>query len=410
MVAVPFFATLALVVMIVLVVLIVSRQYAAGGASRVEAWASREYWQPATCSILSTGVACADKDSHTTCGGYGMGGAVKHISGVASFDYRDIAACPGSYWCAKEGADCACVGEVTYATELFDGDEYQAVQSSRLWRLSTGTVKCGTDERGEPYADPAPGRIKHCWCTPQEVLDMLRDRHSSVDALAACSDSAGRAFAGRPGAGAMAPGDGRGSVTLAELGASEQMASEGELGEDEDATEDGLDDVGARERRLTTNSRRRRRTYVYTPWALVEVCPPPGDARKPTIACAYRFGAPGADGQTFTSDGAVGQSFTSNGAVTVGWWPNGGQSAQAAAETWIVGQGAPAAAQCFVRSGVPDTCAVGMEPVEGLVQEAQKTVTLLTCGCVLAALVLVALAAYKAAQLMLGTDYMPLAA
>lgn len=93
---------------------------------------------------------------------------------VPVFLGEQIAMCPGTYWCAKEQELCTCTGEIIYSPKLFDGYTYTSTAGEAYKVRSEGTWKCGTDQQGQEYADPAPGEVKHCWCTPKEIQEMLQ--------------------------------------------------------------------------------------------------------------------------------------------------------------------------------------------------------------------------------------------
>ncbi|CAJ1417076.1 unnamed protein product [Effrenium voratum] len=41
--------------------------------------------------------------------------------------------------------------------------------------------ECGTDQEGRPFAvDPAPWRVKHCWCIPHDIQAILEPYGTSI--------------------------------------------------------------------------------------------------------------------------------------------------------------------------------------------------------------------------------------
>ena len=84
-------------------------------------------------------------------------------------------------------------------------------------------------------------------------------------------------------------------------------------------------------RRLTTDSRRRR-TYRYTPWALVTVDDPKAKAEE-SVACAYEYGVPQASGEFYRGSGAYGSEVWDAEGVAMGW---GNESTRAC---WVRTQG-----------------------------------------------------------------------
>lgn len=324
---------------------------------RVEAWEAPQAWHPAACKVVSAGVACVEEATKSTCGGYGSKGSSHHIvDGSSVFHYRDIAVCPGTYWCAKEGEQCTCGGEVAYATELFDGIQYTEVDPEFRWNAS-GTLTCGTDQNGEPFKrDPAPSRVKHCWCTPQVVLDKLH-RAGGAASIRASRDACAKTVDAEYMAALDVPPQSEASQVK------QQRRLAGDV--DRNSSEPQGYDIGmgdGRELRATSSSRRRR-TFSYTSWALVEV--PSGSdvdssekhsSDASDFVCAYEFGAPYASYKDFETDGPESSFFG---------LPVAADSTQAMTENWAAG----ATTDCFVRApSNPDapTCAVAMEPPSNL--------------------------------------------
>ncbi|CAE7681972.1 SIAE, partial [Symbiodinium sp. CCMP2456] len=208
-------------------------------------------------------------------------------------------------WCAKEGEVCRCNGEITYAPELFDGYVYTVPSAENAYKVaSSSTHKCGTDQSGKPYAvDPAPWHVKHCWCTPQGILDILKAHDASTLHKKECSEAANFDF-DQPG----------------------RRLEEGPQEDDEDEEEDEeLIDVEDQEEtrprallsrqmvdkapaRSLKGDTRRRRTYSYTPWALVSLQKESfdsldADEGDKQISCAYEYGVPAASSAQHQSDG-----------------------------------------------------------------------------------------------------------
>ena len=192
---------------------------------------------------------------------------------------------------------CRCNGEITYAPELFDGLVYTVPVAERAYKVvSSGTWKCGTDQNGKPFEiDPAPWHIKHCWCSPQGILDILKQHDASSLHKKECSEAANFDF------------DQGGARRLRQYFTEDDDALD--ESDAEDVEDDSSDSEPAKLRRLSHDSRRRR-TYTYTPWALVSVPSEStfssfdsgsDDARQ--ISCAYEFGVPAASAQLYHSDG-----------------------------------------------------------------------------------------------------------
>lgn len=149
------------------------------GASRfywkAKAWGEPETWRESSCQVLSAGVSCADEDGVHPCD------LNPHATFVPTgsppvFGSDQLSVCPGTFWCARETELCRCSGEVIYAALLFNGQVYTPATVDNDYRVSTpsGTVRCGSDAHGQPLGDPAPGQTKYCWCTPQELSDLVQ--------------------------------------------------------------------------------------------------------------------------------------------------------------------------------------------------------------------------------------------
>lgn len=291
---------------------------------RAIVWDEAKKWRRTDCAILAVGSMCVEVDKGSTCGGY-PGGAVPNTT-PAVFLGETLAACPGTYWCAQEGEMCDCIGEVSYMPELFDGSMYTlGVGDKDLTVTSSGKVKCGFDQ-GRSLRDPKPGWIKHCWCTPARMLSLLGNQ--TFADKRECAREATAEF-----------------EAYEQYGGGAHTASDGDV------------DV----RRLTTSDTRRRRTFSYTPWALVKVTPPasedqfapPSPAPVPQVACAYEYGVPEASYKDYTTDGPYG---------------DGVYTADALVRKW----GATPSRECWVRDiqSVSDgrACAVAMKPPGTLIE------------------------------------------
>mmetsp|Transcript_8239 Transcript_8239/g.19719 ORF Transcript_8239/g.19719 Transcript_8239/m.19719 type:complete len:424 (-) Transcript_8239:54-1325(-) len=277
--------------------------------NKAEAWDDSTMWQQATCEVLASGVSCTDKESRSTCSGYKAGAMPSTQPPV--FLTEQIAVCPGTYWCAKEGELCRCNGEITYAPELFDGYVYTVPSAEMSYKVaSSSTWKCGTDQSGKPYAmDPAPWHVKHCWCTPQGILDILKKHDASTLHKKECSEAVNFDF-DRP---ARRLEEGPQAVRHVDTEEDEEEDDE-ELIEGEDLEDTGprallsRHMVDAAPARSLKGDSRRRRTYSYTPWALVSLKKESFDSLdaedgNKQISCAYEFGVPAASSALYKSDG-----------------------------------------------------------------------------------------------------------
>eukprot|EP00439_Symbiodinium_sp_Y106_P040009 s2138_g4.t2 len=274
--------------------------------NKAEAWDDSTMWQQATCEVLASGVSCTDKESRSTCSGYKAGAMPSTQPPV--FLTEQIAVCPGTYWCAKEGELCRCNGEITYAPELFDGYVYTVPSAEMSYKVaSSSTWKCGTDQSGKPYAmDPAPWHVKHCWCTPQGILDILKKHDASTLHKKECSEAVNFDF-DRP---ARRLEEGPQAVRHVDTEEDEEEDDE-ELIEGEDTGPRALLSrhmVDAAPARSLKGDSRRRRTYSYTPWALVSLKKESFDSLdaedgNKQISCAYEFGVPVASSAQYRSDG-----------------------------------------------------------------------------------------------------------
>jgi len=244
---------------------------------QAEAWEVQTAWRQTKCKVLAAGVSCDDTglivpDSlgrvSSTCAGY-KAGAMPNQS-VPVFLTEQIAVCPGTYWCAKEGDMCNCKGEITYSRELFDGHVYTVPEAERAYKvMSNGMWKCGTDQSGVQYkVDPAPWHVKHCFCTPDGIQELLRPYGAEHLHKKECSENVNFDFESKGRRLKEATHRARSLLQRArarlhELWEPRQLASIA------------------------------RRTYCYTPWALVTVeDEDPFHLRTKYIRCAYEYGVP----------------------------------------------------------------------------------------------------------------------
>jgi len=220
-------------------------------AQEAEAWDVQTAWRQTQCRVLAAGVSCTDTGIHvisSICDGY-KAGAMPNQS-VPVFLTEQIAVCPGTYWCAKEGNMCNCTGEITYSPMLFDGYVYTVPEAEQSYKvMSHGMWKCGTDQSGVQYkVDPAPWHPKHCFCTPSGIQEILRPYGAEHLHKKECSENVKFDF--------ESPG-----------------------------------------RRLKEATHREPRQlhvmFRYTPWALVTVEDEDSlDEFRTNIRCAYEYGVP----------------------------------------------------------------------------------------------------------------------
>ncbi|CAJ1415392.1 unnamed protein product [Effrenium voratum] len=198
---------------------------------QAEAWGAPEAWRATSCQVLAAGVSCSGDQQVCT-------------SGVQPTIMPST--CPGIFWCAGEQELCSCRGEITYATELFDGSTYAIPSVSQTYKVSSnGSWRCGTDQLGQPFVDPAPGTAKHCWCMPTDVQRVMQPYGQSSLQKERCAKSAAAAFA-------------------------------------------SARRLSRAPRRLGLEALSRRRRVAYEPWALVAVESEVGQQ----LACAYEYGVP----------------------------------------------------------------------------------------------------------------------
>jgi len=251
---------------------------------RAEAWELQTAWRQTQCKVLAAGVSCTDDESRTTCGGYKAG--VMPNQSVPVFLTEQIAVCPGTYWCAKEGDMCNCTGEITYSPELFDGYVYTVPEAEQAYKVkSDGMWKCGTDQSGVQYkVDPAPWHVKHCFCTPDGIQKILNPYGAENLHKKECSENANFDFEELPRR--------LSDMTLTTKDATQRARRLFQR------LKQGSPKAALRQ----LHNSRRRRTYRYTPWALVTVEDSFDSETKP-ISCAYEFGVPQASGQIHQGDG-----------------------------------------------------------------------------------------------------------
>ncbi|CAE7877458.1 unnamed protein product [Symbiodinium necroappetens] len=218
---------------------------------KARAWETLPAWQLAHCDVLAAGVSCVDHWDKSTCFGYVAG---KMPSGQPPvFLTEEVAVCPGTYWCATDGEMCDCRGEITFATELFNGEVYTMPEPERAYKVvSTGKWRCGTDQSGQPYqVDPAKWRNKHCWCTPQGILDAVKQHEPPYLHKKECSEMVSTYFNSHT----------------------------------------------ATQRRLGVEQMKDKYRFRYSPWALVVVSKNQGfdgfdGLDKKQLRCAYEYGTP----------------------------------------------------------------------------------------------------------------------
>mmetsp|Transcript_61648 Transcript_61648/g.144554 ORF Transcript_61648/g.144554 Transcript_61648/m.144554 type:complete len:429 (+) Transcript_61648:38-1324(+) len=274
---------------------VMSIQEGAQMRAKAKAWEAAYAWRQATCEVLAAGVSCTDTETRSTCFGYQAGSMPTTQPPV--FLTEEIAVCPGTYWCAKEQETCNCSGEITYAPELFDGEIYTVPEVERAYKvISHGPWLCGTNQSGKPYEiDPAPWHVKHCWCTPDGILEILKRNSAAGIHKKECAETANFDF-WRPSQGRLLQSEegNRQEETLEDEGAGEE--------EDED------DEEGSTPARKLRDSRRRR-TFSYTPWAVVSISGQDAEfsdemkLSSKHVSCAYEYGLPSMSSNFYKSDG-----------------------------------------------------------------------------------------------------------
>ena len=290
-------------------------------------------WREAHCEVLAAGVSCVHATTKTTCSGYKAG----HMpfSQPPVFLTEVMAVCPGTYWCAPQQGSCNCKGEITYAAELFTGETYTVPEADRKYKVtSNGTWLCGTDQSGHWFQeDPAPFRRKHCWCTPQGILDIVQHHGGALQLhKKQCSEIVNDEF---------------------NSASSRRLQSWGtELADDRPQASAPTRELGFRDGKY----------FSYTPWALVTVQEDSdfgldaSDHPGGQLRCAYEYGVPTASAQLYQSPGAY------SGDV----W-----EAEDVAKRW----GRAVSRTCWVReaqepTGPVQTCAIALEEPRLLLKQA----------------------------------------
>ena len=271
--------------------------------------------------------------------------------------------------CAKEGDTCHCDGEITYAPELFDGFVYTVPSAERSYKVvSNGAWHCGTDQNGDPFrTDPAPWRVKHCWCTPNGILEILKKHDDSSLHKKECSEAANFDF---EQAATRRLGEQSDDFSV-EDGADEDEEEEQQQEEEEVLDEeDSYGKQQALARRLKTDTRRRR-TYNYVPWALVSVPKEDsfdldGSGSGKQISCAYEYGVPVASAQLYQSDGAYAGDVWKVEAVAKKWGSEGSASSR---PCWVRARG-----EAGERLAA---CAVALDKPGELQEKAKGSISLL---------------------------------
>ncbi|CAJ1358315.1 unnamed protein product [Effrenium voratum] len=249
---------------------------------KAEAWEARSGWRQTSCKVLAAGVSCADEDAsdnvRRVCAGYKAGSMPSQR--VPVFLGEQIAMCPGTYWCAKEQELCTCTGEIIYSPKLFDGYTYTSTAGEAYKVRSEGTWKCGTDQQGQEYADPAPGEVKHCWCTPKEIQEMLQPFGADNLHKEECAEASHSDY-----------------QAVRRLGQRVQLTPSKQFAFEEEGRQiSWSQNASEKARQLTSDDT----SYRYSPWALVTIdefneFEPSSSSSKP-ITCAYEFGVPEASG------------------------------------------------------------------------------------------------------------------
>jgi len=256
---------------------------------QAQKWEEAWMWKEGECSVLNTGVACItgiDFPGSTACSG--------HQSSRFQASLQTNAVCPGSYWCSEEGELCSCTGQVTYATKLFNGHQYTYnTDEHREFSVTAaqGFVTCGNNTAGQKLRDPAPGKKKNCWCTPEQVLALFGP--NSRLHRQKCTAQSTAAFAA--------------ATSSSPEQSVRHMSAKGNLSVEEDAASRAGDHGQGKEvdaRRLVVQHRPK---FAFTPWALVNVTLPDDgflaqDSSR--LVCAYEYGVP--EASFFDYQGSVG--------------------------------------------------------------------------------------------------------
>ncbi|CAK9032180.1 unnamed protein product [Durusdinium trenchii] len=284
-----------------------------------EAWDDAT-WQRSYCTILSTGVSCINtKDSKDERDWNLCSQNISNMSTPASYDasapafsvwQRSI--CPGTFFCAKENEPCICVGQITYSRALFDGYRYHTPENSSYTLESNGSQHlCGVDQHGQILVDPAPNHKKFCWCTPKKIRQILQkhEQHRPLEQQR-CANDADSEF------------------------------------------------VSESSRRLQATYSSRRRTYQYTPWALVL------ERKTKEISCAYEYGVPRPSTDLYETAGTHDID---------GYGSDDHLKADLVARKW----GSGTKRDCWIRDFSKDgVCAIALKPPHALTtRAARKSIT-----------------------------------
>lgn len=248
-------------------------------------------WEEAQCRVVAAGIA-----NRGACPGdkYPPYNDL-HINGYSE--------CPGYTFCAYEGDDCTCEGQILFAPGLYGDyqmpDMTQATEADR----HRGKLKCGVSSFD---SDPAPGTSKACFCLSQELAALVQAR-GSLDEETCLKEGNTRYW-----------DSGSAASPMLMLQETPLLANQGRDAFDEGVHDDeflteGVD-IPQRVAPETENqlevpdsydSRRRGgcRT-VLLPWALVEVSSESVFSRSLStkrLRCAYEFGAEAVSRETTLS-------------------------------------------------------------------------------------------------------------
>lgn len=340
-------------------------------------WASAGAWEERNCKVISAGASCRPESEDGPCWGFQGADAAPTLAGPPVFSVQDLAICPGIYHCADEGGTCDCRGTVIfYGPSLGPATYADAQHAPRL--SAEHPMDCSVEAFG---SDPQPYVSKSCWCIPestqQAVLagtgdddDLTRTTWEAtwevLRGIAACTQTSDEDYQ-------KAIEQGVTSRRLLERGGNQELTNSSgpqpqRREEDEDRAEeaDGEPRADKAPARRLSSSRRRRRTFLYQPWAYVEVQASQdsfaSEPAKPMRACAFQFAAmdPSDKFDDFTSSGP-----DDTVADTADNW----------VRTWMAQGG-----KCWVQTSGPRDiggCAVGMEDPRQLVEKNEAMVAIL---------------------------------
>jgi hypothetical protein len=267
---------------------------------RAEKWEDPSFWKEVSCDVLAVGVECADTEGKS-CKSYPNGNMPEGNPPV--FGDGD-SLCPGTYRCARQGESCSCTGEVVFAPELFDGDNYVVETPQSVFTVtSVSSIMCDLNPSGAFSTDPDPSREKFCWCTPTAIMSHTQNLHK---------------------------------VQCARL-SNEDL----EVSIDAAASSRRLHAVNTTDRRLGAS------VYTHVPWALVRV-----NDDQQSVACAYEHGAPLASFMDFQSSGVGegpmhGAKVAAAQRLATGWAETTGRSC------WIRTAGRSASMNCAIALAAP---------------------------------------------------------